>query len=86
MTEGKEVDDDISRPGIVDISRGLRFYELAAEQGHADAQNNLAVLISEGHGDELDNLQANILIITNDILVIVTQWYVESSAGQKAVF
>ncbi len=41
-----------------DYQKALKWYRLAAEQGHADAQNNLGVMYSYGDGVPQDYQEA----------------------------
>ena len=41
-----------------DDEEAVRWYRLAAEQGHASAQYNLGVMYHEGHGVPEDNAEA----------------------------
>jgi len=40
-------------------AEAVRWYRLAAEQGYADAQNNLGVMYAEGQGVSQDNVAAH---------------------------
>jgi uncharacterized protein len=41
-----------------DFEEAVKWYQLSANQGHADAQNNLATMYAEGEGVERDSNKA----------------------------
>ena len=45
--------------GAAGLRRGLKWYRLAADQGDADAQNNLGVMYANGEGVPQDYVRAH---------------------------
>ncbi|MEE8263505.1 MAG: tetratricopeptide repeat protein, partial [Gammaproteobacteria bacterium] len=41
-----------------DLAQAAKWYRLAAEQGHLDAQNNLGFMYAQGRGVPQDRVQA----------------------------
>ena len=47
-------------PKTAAVAVALKWYRMAAEQGHAGAQNNLGVMYDKGEGVTQDYVQAHI--------------------------
>jgi TPR repeat protein len=63
-----------------DPGEAIKWYRLAAEQGHASAQNNLGLLLANGEGAPQDYVQAYKWLILSAV-----QGDANAAANRKAV-